>query len=269
MRTVTATRYVTALREGGSLPGLVEGDDDGLYVVKFHGAGQGPRALVAEWVGGELARRLGLTVPELVGVDARPGARRRRAAPGDPGPGPRQRRAQPRPGLPARGADVQPGRHDLARGHGSRDRRGHRLARRPDHQPRPDRPEPEPAGLARPDAGSSTTGRRSTSTTRGASPRRMPGGRSSGWPTTSCCRSRARWSRRTRGWRACSTREVIGAIVADIPDAWLPAGSGRRRRRRPAPALRRVPDAAARGAASVPRGGRACPRRRVTSSSTR
>ncbi len=68
MRTVTATRYVTALREGGSLPGLVEGDDDGLYVVKFHGAGQGPRALVAEWVGGELARRLGLTVPELVGV---------------------------------------------------------------------------------------------------------------------------------------------------------------------------------------------------------
>ncbi len=68
MRTVTATRYVTALREGGSLPGLVEGDDDGLYVVKFHGAGQGPRALVAEWVGGELARRVGLTVPELVGV---------------------------------------------------------------------------------------------------------------------------------------------------------------------------------------------------------
>ena len=56
MRTVTATRYVTALREGGSLPGLVEADDDGLYVVKFHGAGQGPRALVAEWLGGELGR---------------------------------------------------------------------------------------------------------------------------------------------------------------------------------------------------------------------
>jgi len=54
------------------LPGLVEGDDDGLYVVKFHGAGQGPRALVAEWVGGEIARRLGLTVPELVGVDLDP-----------------------------------------------------------------------------------------------------------------------------------------------------------------------------------------------------
>ena len=52
LRTVTATRYVTPLREGGSLPGLVEADDDGLYVVKFRGAGQGPRALVAEWIAG-------------------------------------------------------------------------------------------------------------------------------------------------------------------------------------------------------------------------
>jgi len=72
MRMVTATRYVTALREGGSLPGLVEADDDGLYVVKFRGAGQGPRALVAEWLGGELARRVGLTVPDIVGVDLDP-----------------------------------------------------------------------------------------------------------------------------------------------------------------------------------------------------
>lgn len=72
MRTVTATRYVTALREGGSLPGLLEADDDGLYVVKFRGAGQGPRALVAEWLGGELARAVGLTVPDIVGVDLDP-----------------------------------------------------------------------------------------------------------------------------------------------------------------------------------------------------
>ncbi len=63
-----ATRYVTALREGGSLPGLVEADDDGLYVVKFTGAGQGPRALVAEWLAGSLARAVGLPVPELVGI---------------------------------------------------------------------------------------------------------------------------------------------------------------------------------------------------------
>ncbi len=66
MRTVTATRYVTPLREGGSLPAIVEGDDDGLYVLKFRGAGQGPKALVAELVVGEVARALGLPVPEIV-----------------------------------------------------------------------------------------------------------------------------------------------------------------------------------------------------------
>ena len=72
LRTVAAIRYVTALREGGSLPGLVEADDDGLYVVKFRGAGQGLRALVAEVIVGELARRLGLLVPELVGIEIDP-----------------------------------------------------------------------------------------------------------------------------------------------------------------------------------------------------
>ncbi len=66
MRRVAATRYVTPLREGGSLPALVEADDDGLYVLKFRGAGQGPKALVAEVVVGELARHLGFPVPELV-----------------------------------------------------------------------------------------------------------------------------------------------------------------------------------------------------------
>ena len=69
LRVVRATRYVTAFREGGSLPGLVEADDDGLYVVKFRGAGQGPRVLVAEWLAGEIARALGLLVPDLVAVD--------------------------------------------------------------------------------------------------------------------------------------------------------------------------------------------------------
>jgi hypothetical protein len=72
LRTVAATRYVTPLREGGSLPGLVEADDDGLYVVKFRGAGQGPKALAAEIVAGELARGLGLPVPELVLVELDP-----------------------------------------------------------------------------------------------------------------------------------------------------------------------------------------------------
>ena len=76
LREVTATRYVTPLREGGSLPGLVEGDDDGLYVAKFRGAGQGLRALIAEVIVGELARAGGLLMPELVAVeiDARLGA---------------------------------------------------------------------------------------------------------------------------------------------------------------------------------------------------
>jgi hypothetical protein len=72
LRTVTATRYVTALREGGSLPAVVEADDDGLYVVKFRGAGQGPKALIAELVAGEIARALGLLVPELVLADVDP-----------------------------------------------------------------------------------------------------------------------------------------------------------------------------------------------------
>ncbi len=72
LRSVTATRYVTPLREGGSLPGLMEADDLGTYVVKFRGAGQGRKVLVAEVVSGELARRLDLPVPELVLVEVDP-----------------------------------------------------------------------------------------------------------------------------------------------------------------------------------------------------
>src|SRR5437868_9942685 len=69
LRTLTITRYVTPLREGGSLPAIVEADDDGLYVVKLRGAGQGTKALIAELVAGELGRALGLRVPEIVLVD--------------------------------------------------------------------------------------------------------------------------------------------------------------------------------------------------------
>ncbi|HEX8708551.1 MAG TPA: HipA family kinase [Pyrinomonadaceae bacterium] len=72
LRTITATRYVTPLREGGSLPAIVEADDDGLYVLKFRGAGQGPKALIAELVVGELGRALGLPVPEIVFVELDP-----------------------------------------------------------------------------------------------------------------------------------------------------------------------------------------------------
>ncbi|HEY6806389.1 MAG TPA: HipA family kinase [Pyrinomonadaceae bacterium] len=68
MRTVNTTRYVTPLREGGSLPAIIEADDDGMYVLKFRGAGQGTKALIAELIAGELARVAGFLVPELVFV---------------------------------------------------------------------------------------------------------------------------------------------------------------------------------------------------------
>ncbi|MGW0557819.1 HipA family kinase [Streptomyces sp. NPDC002926] len=69
---VTATRYVTPLREGGSLPGIVEADDLGTYVMKFTGAGQGRKTLVAEVICGQLGRRLGLRVPDLVSIQLDP-----------------------------------------------------------------------------------------------------------------------------------------------------------------------------------------------------
>lgn len=72
IRTVNVTRYVTPLREGGSLPAIVEADDGFLYVLKFRGAGQGVKALIAELVGGEMARALGLRVPEIVFADVDP-----------------------------------------------------------------------------------------------------------------------------------------------------------------------------------------------------
>ncbi|HZU69605.1 MAG TPA: HipA family kinase [Ktedonobacteraceae bacterium] len=72
LRTITATRYVTPLREGGSLPAIVEADDDGLYVLKFRGSGHGTKALIAELVAGEIGRALGLPVPEIVFMELDP-----------------------------------------------------------------------------------------------------------------------------------------------------------------------------------------------------
>lgn len=69
IKTVTATRYITPLREGGSLPAIIEADDGQLYVMKFVGAGQGPKALIAELVAGEIGRALGLRVPEIVFIE--------------------------------------------------------------------------------------------------------------------------------------------------------------------------------------------------------
>ena len=72
LRTVSATRYVTPLREGGSMPAVVEADDEGMYVLKFRGAGQGAKALVAELIAGEIARTLCLPIPEIVLLELDP-----------------------------------------------------------------------------------------------------------------------------------------------------------------------------------------------------
>ena len=69
LRTINASRYVTPLREGGSLPAIIEADDEGMYVLKFRGAGQGPRALLAELLAGEVGRLAGLPIPEIVFVN--------------------------------------------------------------------------------------------------------------------------------------------------------------------------------------------------------
>lgn len=73
IRTVTATRYVAPFRQGGSVPALIEADDESLYVLKFSAAGQGPKALIAELVAGEIGRALGLRVPEVVFIIVEPG----------------------------------------------------------------------------------------------------------------------------------------------------------------------------------------------------
>src|SRR6478672_10079696 len=72
LRTVNVIRYVTPLREGGSLPAIIEADDGFLYVLKFRGAGQGVKALIAELLGGEIARTLGFSVPEIVYANVDP-----------------------------------------------------------------------------------------------------------------------------------------------------------------------------------------------------
>ena len=147
IRTVRATRYVTPLREGGSLPAIVEADDDGMYVLKFRGAGQGPRALIAELVAGEIGRALG---------SARAGDRlRRRSIRRSPraSPIPRsrpssgQRRDQPRPGLPPRSRRVR-FTDAIEAGCGARLR--YCLVRCLRHQRRPNSPQPQHARLAQP-----------------------------------------------------------------------------------------------------------------------
>ena len=109
LRTVKATRYVVPLREGGSLPAIVEADDLGLYVVKFRGAGQGILALIAELLAGEIGRALGLRVPEIVFMEIDRGAGPQRAGLRDPAIAEGERGAESRARLSAGVDDVRSG----------------------------------------------------------------------------------------------------------------------------------------------------------------
>ena len=256
MRTVTATRYVTPLREGGSLPAIVEADDAGLYVAKFRAAGQGPKALVAEVIAGELARAAGLRVPELVAHRRRPAARPQRAGRRDPRPAQGERRAQPRPRLPARQRHLRPRRRPRAVGGRGV---GGRLVRRARRQRRPDAAEPEPAHLApaalahRPRRGAllpPRVGRRS----RTARPPFRAGEGSRAAPVGDAARRRggaARPRARRRRHRARGRRRC--------PTPGSRASRASRRGREPAPPTP-PPRAAARRGPRLRRGGGTCPR---------
>ena len=172
--TVRATRYVEPLREGGSLPALVEADDDGLYVVKFRGAGQGPKALIAELVAGALARAAGLPVPELAFVELDPALAQ----------------AEPDP-------EIQ----DLLRASGGLNMGLDFLPGSLAFDPAAD-PEVDPALAADVvwlDALVTNVDRTPPPTCR-----TRPSGPSRASPSTSCCPTPVRSPRPTRAWRRCS-----------------------------------------------------------------
>ena len=218
LRTVTATRYVTPLREGGSLPGLVEADDDGLYVVKFRGAGQGPGALVAEVIVGELARGVGLPVPELVLVELDP-------ALGAAEPDPEiQELLCASPGLNV-GVDFLPGVAAVHR------RRG--------FDPDPDQaaatvwldaltinvdrtaPQPEPAPLA-PAAVADRPRRGALPPAPGTRPRgRLLRGRFPRSPITSCCPARASIAAAHERLAPMAAAGLLARVAELVPDEWM------------------------------------------------
>ena len=203
LRRVRATRYVTAFREGGSLPGLVEADDDGLYVVKFRGAGQGPegaRRGVARRRdrAGARAARAG---PRSRGP--RPGDRGIRAARGGPRPARGERRHQSRGRLPAGIDHVQRGRRP---GHGRRLGGRRRLVRRLHDEPGPDAEEHQPARLARPNLADRPR-RRALHPPRLERPgRTCSAAVRANRASTCCCRSPRPSSTRPSAWRRWSRR---------------------------------------------------------------
>jgi len=216
LRTVMATRYVTPFREGGSLPGLCEADDDGLYVVKFHGAGQGPKALVAEVIAGELGRALGILVPEQVLVELDPalGAaeahwRSRSSWTARPG------RTSASTSFPARWRTRRPSGPGRILPSG-RDR----LVRRARHEPGSKRPEREPADwhgrVYCIDHGAALFAHHRWEDPAAQARRPFP------WIADHVLlRSRRRSRRRTPRLASLVTPRLLEGIVAEVPDVWL------------------------------------------------
>ena len=211
---ITATAYLTALREGGSLPGLVEADDLGTYVVKFTGAGQGPRALVAEIVVGRLGQELGIRIPELALIDV------------DPEIGRREPDEEVQDLVAASAGlnlamDFLPGSigYDRSFDVPVADASAGGLAGRVRGQRRPQPTQHQPAASGTRACGRSTTAPACDSTTPGA----IRDGSPSPPTTTATTCSAASVGRGTctTSWRRRSPRSCSAAILADVPDAWL------------------------------------------------
>ena len=230
---VAAVRYVTPLREGGSVPALVEADDGKLYVVKMRGAGQGARVLIAELIAGRLGQALGLRVPALALVDVDAALARsepdteiqdilRASAGAEPGPGPPRRRA-----------DLRPGRAPAAR---RRRRVARGAARHVHHQRRPHRAQPESAVVAR-RAGADRSRRRALLAARLG---RQPGGGAARARVSAGARPRAlalggRARRRRARWRRA--RSPTSWSTASPPRS--PTSGWRRCRAPPTPTAQR------------------------------
>ena len=262
LRSINAARYVTPLREGGSLPAVIEGDDDGLYVLKFRGAGQGAEG-AGRRAGRGRDRARARPADSGTGLRrARPGTGAHRAGSGDPGADPRQRRAQPRARLPARLDHLRPGR----RARRCRAGLGRRLVRRLRQQRRPQRPQSQPAGLApqaladRPRRGALLPPRlgRLARACRQCLPDDPRTRAAAAGATTSPAP--------TRGWRPKLHAEASRRSWRSVPDAWLAGADTPRRSGRASRRLRRTFHAAAGAAPALRRGGDPCTRltRRAT-----
>ena len=222
--TVQASRYVTPLREGGSLPGIVEADDLGTYVVKFRGAGQGVKALVAEVVVGELARRLGLRVPELRALELDPVIARYEADQEV------QDLLNASVGLNL-AVDFLPGSFGWDAGYPVDPDEAARILWLDAFTANVDRSwrNPEPADLAppavadRPRRGAVlpprlVPARRRSATLRPAALRRLRA--RAGRPTS------PGWPRPTGRWRRWSARELLAQVLDQVPDEWLEPDGG-------------------------------------------